>query len=295
MLFPLLALFSAFFSGTDQNALDRIWKGEFTAPRPLASIRVMNWNIDRGTRFDEIAKALEQDHPDLCLLQEVDLFDRRSGDRNVAEALAQRLGLNYAAAPSFQELSQASEGNAAYQGQAILTRLPILKVRVVRFRDQSNWWKPRPYVPNISLTQRRLGGRTALVAELKGTNGTIVVYNTHLESRSLGKHQTAQMNEILEDARQYPKNTPIILAGDFNTKYNRTAFLATLQKAGYHNAFGNHVPRTQRILGGLDWILVRGPMTVEDASVVKSAHGSDHYPVAATVVVTPENHAGGAR
>lgn len=293
MFLSFLAILAAFVPGTDANQLEHVWKGEFTASRPLATIRVVNWNIDRGSSFDEVAQALERAEPDLCLLQEVDLFDRRSGDRNVAEALAQRLNLNYAVAPSFQELSQAGSGKAAYQGQAILTRLPILDVRVIRFREQSNWWQPRAYIPNIALMQRRAGGRTALVTELKGTRGTIVVYNAHLESRSLGKIQTAQLHEILEDARRYPDGTPIILAGDFNTKYNAGAFLTTLRNAGYHNAFGDHVPRTHRIVGNLDWILVRGPARIENASVVKSAEGSDHFPVAATVVTFPESHEAG--
>ena len=285
----VLTILAAFFQGTGLDQMERIWKDDFTTARPLDAIRVVNWNIDRGTRLDEVAQALERDRPDLCLLQEVDLFDRRSGDRNVAEALAQRLGLNYAVAPSFQELSQSSPGKAAYQGQAILTRLPILKVRVIRFKEQSNWWGPRAYVPNVPLMQRRTGGRTALVTELKGTHGTIVVYNAHLESRSGGKLQTAQMREMLEDARRYPETTPIILAGDFNTKYNGKAFLDELKRAGYRNAFGDRLPRTHRILGHLDWILVHGPARIENAAVEKSAQGSDHFPVAATVIVATEN------
>lgn len=285
MLFTLLALLASFFPGNDQNEFDQIWKGGSATPQPLATLRVVDWNIDRGTQFEEIAKALDRDHPDLCLLQEVDVFNRRSGDRNVAEALAQRLGLNYAIAPSFRELSQANSEKPAYQGQATLTRLAILSVRVIRFHDQSTWWQPRAFVPNVPLMQRRLGGRTALVTEMKGAHGTIVVYNAHLESRSLGKLQVAQLREILEDARRYPADTPIILAGDFNTKYNAGAVLSILRESGYHSAFGDHAPRTHRIFGNLDWILVRGPAQIDNASVVKSAQGSDHFPVAAKVEV----------
>ena len=275
------------FQGTDANQLDRTWKGEFTSPQVAANIRMVDWNIDRGTRFDEVAQSLENAHPDLCLLQEVDLFDRRSGDRNVAEALAQRLKLNYAIVPSFQELSQASTGKAAYQGQAILTRLPILNVRVIRFREQSNWWKPHVFLPNVPLMQRRTGGRTALVVELKGPDGNIVVYNAHLESRSTGKLQMAQLHEILDDASRYSEGTPIILAGDFNTLYSTKGFQDTLQQSGYHNAF-DKPPRTHKIAGNLDWILVRGPLRTENATVVTEAQGSDHFPVAATIVMVPQ-------
>jgi endonuclease/exonuclease/phosphatase family metal-dependent hydrolase len=286
MLSYFLITLCAFFQGTDANQLDRTWKGEFTSPEPLGTLRSIDWNIDRGTRLDEVAQTLQNAHPDLCLLQEVDLFDRRSGDQNVAEELAKRLKLNYAAVPSFQELGQAGSGKAAYQGQAILTRLPILSVRVIRFKEQSGWWQPRAYLPNTAFMQRRSGGRTALVTELKGLNGNIVVYNAHLESRSNGKIQKAQLQEILDDASHYPETTPIILGGDFNTLYSFRTVLETLQHAGYRNAFGDNVPRTHKIVGNLDWILVRGPARTENASVMMSAQGSDHFPVAATVVVS---------
>ncbi len=285
MLPFILTALSAFFQGTEPNQLDRTWEGTFTSPHELTNIRTIDWNIDRGTQFDEIAQTLERAHPDLCLLQEVDLFDRRSGNRNVAEALAKRLELNYAIIPSFQELGQASTGKAAYQGQAILTRLPIVSVRVIRFERQSSWWQPRAFLPNVPLMQRRNGGRTALAAELKGPFGTIVVYNAHLESRSKGESQMAQLREILTDARRYPDTTPIILAGDFNTLYIFKSCLETLEHAGYRSVFGETMPRTHQIAGKLDWIFVRGPLQTENPAVLTKARGSDHFPVAATIIV----------
>ena len=284
MLFSLLAVALAFFQGTEANQLDRIWKEDFAPSQTITDLRTIDWNIDRGTRFEEVAQSLEHAHADLCLLQEVDLFDRRSGDRNVAEDLAKRLKLNYAVAPSFQELSQAESGKAAYQGQAILSRMPILSVRVIRFQAQSSFWKPRPFLPNVPLMQRRQGGRTALVTELKGPKGNIVVYNVHFESRSTGKIQMAQLRELLADAEQYPETTPVILGGDFNTLYYSKPFLELLKASGYTNAFGDKVPRTHRGLGNLDWILTRGPARIENAVVDTGAQGSDHFPVSATIL-----------
>jgi endonuclease/exonuclease/phosphatase family metal-dependent hydrolase len=295
MLWFFLATFFAFFQGTEPDQLDRIWKAEFTSPREVSNIRTVDWNIDRGTEFDEVAQTLEGAHPDLCLLQEVDLFDRRSGDRNVAEALAKRLEMNYAIIPSFQELSQAGSGKAAYQGEAILTRMPILGVRVIRFQRQSTWWRPRSFLPNIPVMQRRDGGRTALVAELKTPYGEMVVYNAHLESRSMGEIQMAQLREILDDARRYPDITPILLAGDFNTLYTSKTFLDTLERAGYRSAFGRAIPRTHKITGKLDWILVHGPLRTENPSVMTKAQGSDHFPVAATVVLPAPAQPSGAQ
>ena len=98
---------------------------------------------------------------------------------------------------------------------------------MIRFKAQSDFWKPRKWVPNSALFQRRLGGRIAIVNELEFGGRTLVVYNAHLESRSRGKIQDLQIDEILADAAKYPADTPIILAGDFNTKYNAKQLTAT--------------------------------------------------------------------
>jgi endonuclease/exonuclease/phosphatase family metal-dependent hydrolase len=282
-MLPLL-LTLAFFQ---DSQLEHTWKGQYGTAQAPSTLHVIDWNIDRGTRFEEVAKTLENAHPDLCLLQEVDLFDQRSGNRNIADELAKRLQMNYSLVPSFQELSQGAGGKPAFQGQAILTRLEIVEVRIIRFKEQSSWWKPRAFLPNVPLMQRREGGRSALVAELKGPHGSIVVYDVHLESRSNGKVQFAQLAEILEDARKYPATTPIILGGDFNTLYTGKKLLETMQHEGYASVFADRVVRTHKIAGHIDWIFLRGPLHAGDPSVMMSAEGSDHFPVAATIDVTP--------
>ncbi len=280
-VFCLIAFLTALLASTPAS-LETIQSGEFTPPKALDHFRVVDWNIDRGTTLDRIAAALEREHPDLCLLQEVDLFARRSGSRNVAEELARRLKLNYVFVPEWGELGQGNGEQSAYQGQAILTRLPIKNVRFIRFQTQSDFWRPRSYVPNWSLLQRRTGGRVAQVIELALPHGTMVVYNTHLESRSAGRIQSRQLEEILADTH----TTPIILAGDLNTKYNAKSFAVRLREAGWHNMFGDRVPRTHWLVGRLDWILVRGPLQVDDARVLPAEGASDHFPIAGTVSVS---------
>ena len=266
-------------------SFDRIWKGEFAAAAaPRADLRLVDWNIDRGARLDQIAAELASQQPDLCFLQEADLFARRSGTRNVSERLAQRLKLNYVFAPSFQELSQGTSDQPSFQGEAILSRLPIRNVRVLRFQEQSGFWKPRAYLPDWPIMQRRLGGRIALIAELEWAGRMLVVYDTHLESRSFGRIQSLQLDEILKDARRYPEDTPIVLAGDLNSKYNAGAFAAKLREAGWRSAFGDRTPRTHtRIWWCLDWILVRGPLDIEGGKAIRGTGASDHLPVTAEI------------
>jgi endonuclease/exonuclease/phosphatase family metal-dependent hydrolase len=122
-----------------------------------------------------------------------------------------------------------------------------------------------------------------VVAELEFGGRTLVVYNAHLESRSFGRIQTMQLDEILADAKQYPPDTPILLAGDLNTKYNAGAFLTKLREAGWRSAFGDKTPRTHVIVCSLDWVLVRGPLRIEQGRVVRGAGASDHFPISASV------------
>ena len=245
----------------------------------LHAIRIVTWNIDHGDRLDQITSQLRAMKPDLCLLQEVDWNDARSALEDVGFELANRLNLIASYGVEFEELSQEKEG-PAYIGQATLSRLPLAKSRVLRFQHQSTFWQPHPWLPNIPLMQRRLGNRIALVTEHQFAGKLLVVYNPHLESRSMGRIQMEQLDEILADLKQnYPPDANAIIAGDINSKYNPSVFLHKLQALGFHSALGNRIERTHKIAMSLDWIFVRGPFTLEAGSVDRYAQGSDHYPI----------------
>src|SRR5215472_15092024 len=119
MLYPFLTFSVAFGAGPKPagDALETIRTGNYSREAGFhASLRVLNWNIDRGKHFEGILAAMRKDKPDLCLFQEVDFGARRTHGKDVAQVLAETLRLNYAFAPEFQELSQANRGGLAYQG-----------------------------------------------------------------------------------------------------------------------------------------------------------------------------------
>ena len=249
----------------------------------LSSLRVVSWNIDQGRQLELLASELKANPADLCLLQEVDWRTERSGHRDIAAELAGRLHLNFAYGIEFEELSQERD-QPAYIGQATLTRLPIVRSRVLRFHSQSGFWKPRSWIPSsLPLLQRRLGSRIALVTELEFGGRLLVVYNLHLESRSMGKIQAAQLDEVIADLNRYPPNTASVLGGDLNTKYFPSVFLRKLQRAGFQSAMGERVERTHTIAMTLDWIFARGGLSISGGTVRRDFHGSDHYPVYAEV------------
>ncbi len=285
---PFLALSAAFAAPPAPpapNALDTLRSGSYsreTAPRARATI--LDWNIDRGKDLDDIEGQFRQFNPDLCIFQEVDLDARRSGAIDVAKKLAEAFRMNYVFAPEFEELSQGTPECPAYHGQALLSKLPIRSSRMLRFAHQSGFWKPRRLLnSSMPLWQRREGGRIALITELDNGAKPLVVYNVHLESRGNDQLRLAQLEEVLDDAKQYSPETSVIIAGDLNTKTAHSALMPRLREAGYKSAFGDRRIRTHLLIGALDWVWVRGPIECQRADVLRGVDGSDHFPITVDV------------
>jgi hypothetical protein len=76
-----------------------------------------------------------------------------------------------------------------------------------------NFWKPRWYVPQIEVSQRRLGGRIALVTETWIYDRRLVTYNLHLESKGQDVLRVEQLREALEDAGRFTESSLVILGG----------------------------------------------------------------------------------
>src|SRR5216684_1746791 len=200
------------------NAMQEIESGNSTVPRwnifSPDSIRIVNWNIDRGLKLRGVIEFLDSTKADIILLQEVDLNTRRTHHVNVASEIAQKLEMNYVFGREFQELTQGSKSSPAYHGQATLSRWPLSDSRIIRFQKQSHFWRPHWFLPEIAPFQERFGGRLALVSEANIAGKTIVTYNLHLESRGDDQLRCFQLDEVLDDARRYNSNTPILLTGD---------------------------------------------------------------------------------
>lgn len=288
----LLCLFLAFFASPGDIShlppeLDQVHRGSFLKdPLSARETTVLNWNIERGTDYPKILGAIRKHNPDLCILQEVDLHARRSGGKDVAAALAAEFGYDYVFGIEFQELSQGSREQPAYHGQAILSRLPLTRTRLLRFRNQSGFWEPTGLLPaRMPLFQRRIGGRVALISELENNGRKLVIYDLHLESRNTENLRLRQLEEVLADADQYSTDVTVLIAGDLNNKVPWSPVIPRLRNAGFRSALGDRKVRTHVIVGSLDSIFVRGPGQLEAGQVHREDHGSDHYPVVARLRV----------
>ncbi len=249
-------------------------------------IRAVNWNIDRGLHLNEIIAFLEAQRADILILQEVDLNARRTKFCNIAEEIAKRLRMNYVFGPEFQELTQGRRDAPAYHGQATLSCWPIHSSRVIRFDQQSNFWKPRWYLPRTEPFQQRLGGRIALVTEIEIASRRLAVYNLHLESRADNRLRRLQLSETVKDARKYLDSYSVLLAGDLNVDLSRSySSAAVLEREGFHSAIALPAAYTTTPRGILrnrrtiDWVYLAGPVESISAGVSYEVTASDHYPI----------------
>jgi len=286
---PVLALSAALAAppvpATPSEALQTLLSGNYAPPAPGFHDRavILNWNIDRGKHLNDIKEQIRERKPDLCIFQEVDLDARRTQREDVAKELAQTFGMNYVFAPEFQELGQGTAEDPAYHGQALLTTMQVRSSRMIRFQHQSGWWKPRRLLAsNVPLLQRREGGRVALVAELDNGGKPLVVYNLHLESKGTEQLRLEQLGEVLDDAKRYPPQTPIVIAGDFNTFVPRSRLIPRLSDAGFRSVLGDRRVKTHVLLGELDWVFIRGSIECDGGQVLR-VHGSDHFPITVDV------------
>lgn len=248
------------------------------APASRGRITVVTWNIERGSRYDRIFSTLRTHAADVILLQEVDRFCRRSGNRDIARDLAHALDMNWVSAGEFQEIGEASGGVAATTGQAVLSRYPIESAATVLFSRQSTLrWRINPVQP-------RRGGRIALHARTAGVD----VYNVHLESSGSDAVRDAQIEDVLDRDARSPGRVAVI-GGDFNNTESAVAsLLASVGAHGFTDALDTGSRQTSvRHRHPIDWLFTRGTY-LSDGHVVRVEGVSDHFPLIATFNLSHE-------
>ena len=249
------------------------------------SLRIVDWNIDRGQQLQGVTDFLVGVNADILILQEVDLNARRTHRLNIAETIARKLEMNYVFGREFQELVQGSKDSPAYHGQATLSKWPISRPRLIRFSRQSHFWQPHWFLPKIEPFQERLGGRIALVAQINVAGRKFVTYNLHLESRGSDTLRISQLREVLSDAACYDVEFPVIVAGDLNMDASKAAVALQVAGARFRDAVAT--PRTPTtpahgLFEGrrrIDWVFIRGPLRASSGQVHGNVKASDHYPI----------------
>jgi endonuclease/exonuclease/phosphatase family metal-dependent hydrolase len=272
--------------------MTQIETGSFTSSElteaPTA-IRVVSWNIARGSKLKAIIDFLVSADADIIFLQETDNNARRTGYKDVAKEIAQKLGTNYVFGCEFEELAQGSPASPAYHGQATLSRWPLPVSSILRFGSQSDFWRPRWFIPSLGPLQRRLGARMALFSTMRMAGKLLVTYNLHCESRGSDSLRSSQLQEVLNDANRYSLDVPMLAAGDFNFDLSNEQSARALRDMQFFNPFaalrqGTTIPHSLSTRDHfIDWILLRGPLIATNPRVHTSVRASDHFPLSITV------------
>ena len=199
----------------------RTEEGAAAAP---PAIRATAWNIERGSRLDEIVRVLRE-HPlmsrsDVLLLTELDYGMARSGNRHVAREIAEGLGMAYAFAPCYVNLSKGSglegaaegENGLALHGNAVLSRWPISRAWSVALPNGKDKMKGR---------EKRLGSQRAVVCDVAHPSGAFRAVSLHLDAHSSQRHRHRQMKVVLDFLEGLEPSLPVLVGGDWNTStYN---------------------------------------------------------------------------
>ncbi len=163
--------------------------GTFAPPDAPAksSYRLLAWNIERGIEFEaQMEEFGGHDYlrsADVLLLTETDVGMARSGNRNVARDLARELGLNYAFAPCYLNLSKGAgvesessgENDVGLHGNALLSRYPLRNPRRIALGNGRDKMRGR---------EKRLGQQAAIAAEVDLPGLPLTACSVHLDAQS---------------------------------------------------------------------------------------------------------------
>jgi endonuclease/exonuclease/phosphatase family metal-dependent hydrolase len=242
------------------------------AGRPL---RAASFNIHHGVGVDgllnleRIATVIQDTHPDVIGLQEVDRhFGERSDFVDQALWLADRLDLHVVFGANL-DLDPLTPGAPRRQyGTAILSRY--------RIREWRNTLLPRPE-----------GGeqRGLLEAVIRVRGVPVRAFNTHLQHNSQSERlaQVAAIRSIVAEARE-----SVVLVGDLNATPDSPEIGAITEdladswaEAGEGDGFtyDAETPHAR-----IDYVLTSSDVVARTAAVVTS-DASDHLPVVADLIL----------
>ena len=173
------------------------------------TLRVMTYNIHVGVGMDKrldlerIADVINNEHPDLVGLQEVDRGVKRTELRDEVLELAKLTGMDYAFAHNL-------DYQGGQYGVAILSRFQIQKIDHRKYENT-----------------REAERRGMIRVEVKLDNRTINFVTTHLDYQYEDGRvfETEQMLNFLQSVKG-----PLIVVGDFNDEPTGGAYKLMLPK-----------------------------------------------------------------
>lgn len=190
---------------TRGSTLQRNFGPETLTPQlqRTSSIRIVSLNIEMGRQLDAIIQQLQILDPHIVLLQEVDIGVPRTRKLDTGAQIAKALGMNYFFACELEDpcrvgsnSKDAGEASAhgscgGCEGNAILSKFPILRTRTLQIRCQQLLPPTRSH--------SRYKTHCEAVAVVETPFGEMICYSVHLDANHTGvRGRIRQYLEILE-------------------------------------------------------------------------------------------------
>lgn len=245
-------------------------------PNEEDQIRVMTFNIKAGNgNLDEIARAIQNQNPDIIALQEVDVhWSERSDFVDQIDFLSDVLGMHSFFGEIYSFPSDEQNTPPREYGLGILSKEPIL------------------YQENHSLTRLSTQSGEQKLKLMPGFPEVVVkfgeiqlhLFNTHLDYRRDPALRTLEVSEMME---LIDMEKPVLLIGDLNARPNadelRPLFNILNDAWERKNDHGFTYPSDQPDRR-IDYILHSDHFEVLDV-FVPPTEASDHRPVVADLIV----------
>jgi endonuclease/exonuclease/phosphatase family metal-dependent hydrolase len=244
---PLIVLFFHLLSAAGEQAVPR---------KPSQDhLRVVTWNVKKGTPATQTVKAVQPYDADILLLQEVDVGTARSDSEDQPEILKRELKMHVYYAASYEE-------HPGTTGQAILSKLPLVETETITLQNSRN--------VGAFATVIWRGQKLALISTHFSST-----YKANLEhARSSAASRIREAERILGLIDD--KRLPVILGGDLNCAPSAPPY-EMLKKGLKPLTAGPTFPSSVPVLA-LDHFFVHSSLATEKPFIGRPG-SSDHLPV----------------
>jgi len=201
-------------------------------------LKILTWNIERGTNPDALAAYINQVQPDVVCLQEVDWNNQRTKNVDVLSRIAHSTSMLGFFSVEFFEIQTPDRATklagGGVEGNAILTHILPKKYFRIELPVSFDWANAPASKKGIVRREKRLGARFALCVEFNYFGRSIIICSTHFEDKDGGiEGRFAQFKSVVETVcRTSSEGATSIIAGDFNSLENWiTSVIRTDQKS----------------------------------------------------------------
>lgn len=250
-----------------------IWKASYSNEIPddtKDTIKIVSFNIEYAIEINQAITELQTiealKNADIILLQEMDT----TSSRHIAKALQ----YNFVYIPAASD-----DDGLQMTGNSILSKWPLENEQKIIL----------PHLQNLNGRQR-----IAIAATVSINKRPLHIYNVHLETFVMKrKKRKEQLAEVVNLAIQNDAAHPVLIAGDFNSLFQKdiNEFVSLLhghhfdwhsEDLGYTAKAFYNIIKPQ-----LDHFFSKGLILVDSGKVVSST-ASDHLPIWAEFVFTEQ-------